>query len=181
MRLLYRVKGSVLWLYRSNKWVEDNLHKEAAAKGIDTKRLIFADRLPLSEHLARHKHADLFVDTFFYNAHATASYALWAGVPVVTKAGQQFAARVAASLLSAIELPELITETEDEYEALIFELATNPGKLEGIKEKLLKKRRTSPLFDTEQYTRDFEQGLKLAYDRCFNELEPSDIVVPGKH
>ena len=181
MRLLHRLKGSVLWLYRSNKFVEDNLHEEARAKGVDASRIIFADSLPHSEHLARHKHADLFLDTFNYNAHTTASDALWAGLPIVSMAGQQFAARVSASLLRAVGLPELITETEDEYEALIFELATNQEKLAGIKDKLMKKRLTSPLFDTEQYTRDFEQGLKLAYDRCFNSLEPSDIIVPGEH
>lgn len=107
--------------------------RAAAAHGISPYRLVFAKNLPQSEHLARHKHADIFLDTFNYNAHTTASDALWAGLPVVTKVGRQFAARVAASLLHAVGLPELVTETTEDYEALIMDLTTNPTKLDTIK------------------------------------------------
>ena len=178
MRILSQTDGSVLWLSRSNKWAEGNLRKEAQARGIDPSRLIFADRLPhIEEHLARHKHADLFIDTFNYNAHTTASEALWAGLPVVTKQGEQFAARVAASLLKAVGLPELITTTEADYEALILELASNPEKLTAIKDKLAANRLTEPLFDTKRYTRNFERGLQKVYDLYFNGKAPQDVWV----
>ena len=104
MRLLDKIEGSVLWLFRDNFAAERNLGKEAAARGINPERLVFADRLPLAEHLARHRLADLFLDTLPYNAHTTASDALWAGLPVLTCPGRSFAARVAASLLEAVSL-----------------------------------------------------------------------------
>ncbi len=177
MGVLSKVEGSVLWMFKANKWAEQNLRKEAEQRGINPLRLIFADRVSQSEHLARHKHADLFIDTFNYNAHTTASDALWAGLPVVTKQGNQFAARVAASLLTAIGLPELITTTEEDYEALILELATNREKLAAVKETLDANRLTQPLFDTKRYTRDFEAGLTAAYDLYFADQEPQDIWV----
>ena len=177
MRLLKAVDGSVLWLLKSNKWAEQNLCKEAGHRGIDISRLVFADRLPHSEHLARHKHADLFIDTFNVNAHTTASDALWSALPIVTKQGNQFASRVAASLLTAVGLPELIVETEEEYECLIHELATKPQKLSAIKEKLAEQRLTEPLFDTKRYTRNFEAGLKAAFDLYFEDHNPQDIWV----
>jgi len=134
-------------------------------------------------HLARHGLADLFLDTFNYNAHTTASEALWAGLPVVTKMGKQFAARVAASLLSAIGLPELITESEADYEALILKLALNPDTLCAVKEKLDANRLTQPLFDSKRYTRNFENGLRQAYARSFEGRSPEDIWVdfPGRN
>lgn len=177
MRLLGRIEGSVLWLLKANPWCESNLRREATARGIAPERLVFADRADHAQHLARHKHADLFVDTFNYNAHTTASDALWAGLPVVTKMGQQFAARVTASLLTAIGLPELITHTEAEYEALIGALATDPGRLSAIRVKLADDRRTHPLFDTRLYTRHFEAGLQQAYDLYFTGQNARDICV----
>ena len=177
MRLLHKVDGSVLWLLRSNKWAESNLRKEAATRGIDPTRLVFAPKLPHSEHLARHKHADLFIDTFNYNAHTTASDALWSGLPVVTKQGEQFAARVAASLLTAVGLPELIAETEEQYEKRILELAENADQLSSVKAKLKENRLNMPLFDTQRYTRNFERGLTQVYDLYFHGKEPEDIVV----
>ncbi|MBF9060890.1 hypothetical protein HKCCSP123_17035, partial [Rhodobacterales bacterium HKCCSP123] len=177
MRLLSQVDGSVLWLYKANQWAEQNLKREAERRGVAASRLVFADKLPHSEHLARHKHADLFVDTFNVNAHTTASDALWSGLPLVTKQGQQFAARVAASLLHAVDLPELVTTTEDEYEALILHLATHPKKLESIRQKLRKNRLRAPLFNTKRYTRNFEQGLRMAYDLYHNNNQPEDIWV----
>lgn len=177
MRLLGKIDGSVLWLLKSNKWAEQNLKNEAAACGIAPSRLVFAERLPHAEHLARHTHADLFIDTFNYNAHTTASDALWAGLPVVTKQGQQFAARVAASLLNAVGLPELIVTTEQGYEALILDLAMNRDKLNGIREKLHTNRLSAPLFDTKRYTRNFECGLRQAYDLYFDGEAPREISV----
>jgi len=181
MRLLNCIEGSVLWLLKTNQWVEQNLSKEAEQRGINASRLVFADKLPHSEHLARHKHADLFIDTFNINAHTTASDALWAGLPVVTKQGSQFAARVSASLLRAVGLPELIVNTEAEYEALILELARDASELNAIKAKLAKNRLREPLFDTKQYTRHFESGLRQAYDRYFDGEEPEDIWIMEDH
>ena len=177
MRLLSKVEGSVLWLLKSNKWAEENLRREAEERGVDPVRLIFAGRLPQAEHLARHKHADLFIDTFNVNAHTTTSDALWAGLPVVTKQGEQFAARVAASLLNAVGLPELVTTTEADYEALILELATDPDKLKLMNEKLASNRLTEPLFDTKRYTRNFEKGLQQVYSLYFEGETPRDVWV----
>ena len=128
--------------------------------------------------MGRHKWADLFLDTFNYNAHATASDALWAGLPVVTKLGKGFAARVAGSLLSAIDMPELITETEQEYESLILDLATNPKRLGAIKLKLAANRLSKPLFNTELFTKHLEDGYQRAYQQYFDGKEPEAIYVP---
>ena len=177
MRLLCKVNGSVLWLLKSNLWVEQNLQREAKKRGIQANRLVFAEKLPHDQHLGRQKHADLFIDTFNVNAHTTASDALWAGLPIVTKLGQGFAARVAGSLLNAVGLAELITENEHDYEALILELATNPVKLAKIKEKLAVNRLSQPLFDTQQYTKHLEDGYQQAYQTYFEGKVPQTIVV----
>jgi predicted O-linked N-acetylglucosamine transferase (SPINDLY family) len=178
MRLLTKIKGSVLWLLKSNKWAESNLRLEAEKWGISGDRLIFAERLPQAEHLARQKLADLFLDTFNVNAHTTASDALWSGLPVVTKLGQGFAARVAGSLLAAIDMPELITETEQDYEALILDLATNPERLGAIKIKLAANRLSKPLFNTELFTKHLEDGYQRAYQQYFDGKKPEAIYVP---
>ena len=177
MRLLGKVENSVLWLLKSNKWAEQSLKREAEARGIRAERLIFAEKVPQDEHLARQKLADLFLDTFNYNAHTTTSDALWAGLPVVTKLGEGFAARVAASLLTAIGLPELITESEEAYEALALAVATDPNELAKIKSKLEANRLTQPLFDSETYTRHLETGYQMAYDRYFTGHSPDTIIV----
>jgi predicted O-linked N-acetylglucosamine transferase (SPINDLY family) len=163
MRILKSVDGSVLWLFKDNPWVVENLKKEAQRQGIDVQRLVFAERMPLSEHLARHRQADLFLDTFPCNAHTTTSDALWTGLPVLTLMGESFASRVAASLLNAIGLPELITITQEGYEALAIELAINPKKLVDIKHKLKTNRFTTPLFDTPLFTKN----LEVAYLKMF--------------
>jgi protein O-GlcNAc transferase len=177
MRLLSKVSGSVLWLLKSNKWAEKNLQREAETRGVSPDSLIFAEKTTQAEHLARHRLADLFLDTFNVNAHTTASDALWAGLPVVTKLGEGFASRVAGSLLSAIDLPELVTESEEEYEALALTLATGPDQLTQIKLKLEANRLSQPLFDSATYTRHLEQGYELAYERYFNGQAPSTVVV----
>ena len=159
MRLLHAVEGSVFWLVRDNASAEQNLRKEAQQRGIDPSRLIFADRLPLEQHLARHLLADLFLDTLPYNAHTTASVALWAGLPVVTRLGEAFAGRVAASLLNAIGLPELVTHSIEDYEALALQLARDPKLLEGYRNRLATNRLTHPLFDTDRFRRHIRRPI----------------------
>lgn len=175
MRLLHAVPTGVLWLLRSNPAAEVNLRREAQARGIVADRLVFAEKMEHAAHLARHRHADLFLDTFNYNAHTTASDALWAGLPLVTKRGRQFSARVAASLLCAIGLDDLVTETEEAYETLILSLAQDPAHLKDIKTRLAANRQSHPLFDTKRYTRDFEAGLEEAHRRYRDGLPAADI------
>jgi predicted O-linked N-acetylglucosamine transferase (SPINDLY family) len=177
MRIIKSVPGSVLWLLQDNAIAADNLRREAAARGIGAERLVFARRMPLPEHLARHRAADLFIDTLPCNAHTTASDALWAGLPVLTRAGESFAARVAASLLVAVGLPELITATQTEYEALAIGLAGNPQRLAELKGKLHKNRAVAPLFDTERYARHLESAYLQMYERYLAGEGPDHIVV----
>jgi protein O-GlcNAc transferase len=172
MRLLHKVEGSVLWLFESNTIAADNLRKEAQARGISDNRLVFAPHMPLDEHLARHRLADLYLDTFYHNAHTTMSDALWAGLPAITRCGEKFASRVAASLLNAIELPELITYSHADYEALALELALKPQKLSAIRQKLAQNRTTTPLFDTALFTRNIESAyIKMLEESSGRELE----------
>jgi len=177
MRILKAVKNSVLWLLEDNPITKLNLRKEAQVRGIDSSRLIFAKRMFPSEHLARHQAADLFLDTLPYNAHTTASDALWVGIPVLTCMGKSFASRVAASLLNAIELPELITTTQEQYEAKAIELATNPEKLKAIKYKLERNRFTTALFDTPRFTKHIEAAYKQMYERYQTDLQPNNIYI----
>ena len=177
MRLLKQVEGSVLWLLADNAKAAEHLMQEAVRRGVLSERLIFAKRMNIAEHLARHRLADLFLDTLPCNAHTTASDALWAGLPVLTCIGESFASRVAASLLNAIQLPELITSTQAEYEALALELATNPKKLHTIKHKLEKNRLTTPLFDTGLFTGDIEKVYMAMYERYLADLPPEHILL----
>ena len=177
MKILNAVEGSVLWLFQDNPWVADNLRSEAKKYGVTADRLIFANRLPLTEHLARHRQADLFLDTFPYNAHTTASDALWSGLPVLTLMGQSFASRVAASLLTAIGLSELITSTQEEYEALAIELANSSQRLADLKQKLANNRLTTPLFDTPLFTKNLEAAYIQMYQRYQTGLEPDHILI----
>jgi len=177
MRFLRNINNSVLWLLADNVTATKNLKREARNRGISEDRLIFAPRLPMADHLARHKLADLFLDTLPFNAHATASDALWAGLPVLTCVGETFPGRVAASLLNAIGLPELITSTTQEYETLAIELATNPEKLAAIKHKLASNRLTTPLFDTQKFTRHIEAAYTMMYERYQADLPPDHIYV----
>lgn len=178
MRLLGSVQGSVLWLLETNQWAETNLRNEARARGIDADRLVFAELMPPHEHLARHRCADLFLDTFNVNAHTTASDALWAGLPVLTKLGSGFAARVAGSLLNAVGLEELATVSEEDYEALALQLATHPAKLKSITRQLEINRLTTPLFASENFTRHLETAYQMAFDRYLAGEPPVTITVP---
>jgi predicted O-linked N-acetylglucosamine transferase (SPINDLY family) len=177
VRILKVVKGSVLWLLEDNPIAVLNLRKEAQVRGLDPNRLVFAKRANPPEHLARHRAADLFIDTLPYNAHTTASDALWAGLPVLTCMGESFASRVAASLLNAIELPELITTTQKQYEARAIELATNPEKLKAIKYKLERNRLTTALFDTPRFTKHIEAAYKQMYERYQDDLPLNNIYI----
>jgi len=177
MNLLKQVEGSVLWLLKTNKWAQANLRKEAENRGVNQDRIIFAEKLPQAEHLARQKLADLFIDTFNVNAHTTASDALWGGLPVVTKIGKGFASRVAASLLNAIDLPELVTDNEKDYESLILELAHNQDKLIKIKDRLVMNRISKPLFDSEMYTKHLENGYQQIYQNFIDGNKPKTINI----
>ena len=177
MRILKAVEGSVLWLLEDNPTAGINLRKEAQARGLDPNRLVFAKRMKISEHLARHRVVDLFIDTFPYNGHTTASDALWAGVPVLTRIGESFASRVAASSLNAIELPELITTTQEQYESIAIELATIPEKLRFIKQKLERNKLTTALFDTPRFTKHIEAAYKQMYERYQADLPPKNIYI----
>jgi protein O-GlcNAc transferase len=157
-RLLRRVEGSVLWLLGGNDTAIRHLRYQAAERGIDPDRLIFSAREDLGAHLARHRFADLFLDTLPYNAHTTASDALWAGLPVVTCLGKCFAGRVAASLLTAIGLPELIAANLDDYEAIALDLAIDKSRLQEVRDKLMQNRLNYPLFDTQRYRHNIERA-----------------------
>ena len=177
MRILQSVKGSVLWLLDHNPVATRNLRREAQARGVDANRLIFAPRMPLADHLARHRLADLFIDTLPYNAHTTASDALWAGLPVLTCMGISFAARVAGSLLRTVGLPELITDTQAAFEARAIELAQNPSALKAIRSKLLDQRDTSPLFDAQLFARHIETAYRVMHTRQQSGLPPNHFSV----
>jgi predicted O-linked N-acetylglucosamine transferase (SPINDLY family) len=160
MRMLRDVPGSVLWLFQGNDLAEINLRNNAASAGIDEGRIVFAPRAPYDKHLGRLGLADLFLDTLPYNAHTTASEALWCGVPVLTCIGSQFAGRVAASLLTAVGLPELITASFDEYEREAIALARDPARIGALRARLAENRDTAPLFDTPRYVRNYEAALE---------------------
>lgn len=177
MRILTAVPDSVLFLYAANKWAEANLKLEAGKRGVSEKRLVFGKHIGKSEYLARYRSADLFLDTLPYNAGTTASDALWTGLPVLTCMGESFASRVAASLLNAIELPELITTTQEQYEATAIELATNPAKLKEIKDKLERNRLTTALFDTPRFTKHIEAAYTQMYERYQADLPPDHIYI----
>jgi predicted O-linked N-acetylglucosamine transferase (SPINDLY family) len=156
MRLLREISASVLWLLRDNATAESNLRREAQARGVDPERLIFAGRTSVEDHLARHRLADLFLDTLPYNAHTTASDALWAGLPVLTCQGEAFAGRVAASLLHAVGLPELVTHNLNDYEAQARGLAGDDALLRSLRGRLAANRQTHPLFDTDRFRHHIE-------------------------
>jgi predicted O-linked N-acetylglucosamine transferase (SPINDLY family) len=180
MRLLRAVDGSVLWLKSFNPSAVINLRREARARGVAAERLLFAPHVARSaDHLARLRLADLFLDTLPYNAHATACDALWAGLPVLTCLGSSFPGRVAASLLRAIDMPELISASLDEYEALALALAQDPARLAALREKLARNRESQPLFDTIRTTRALEAAYTTMWQRSQAGLPPAAFRVDG--
>ncbi|HKA39088.1 MAG TPA: tetratricopeptide repeat protein [Burkholderiales bacterium] len=179
MRLLNEVGGSVLWLLEDNQAAAGNLRRQAERSGVAPGRVIFAPRVRMEEHLARHRLADLFLDTLPYNAHVTASDALWTGLPVVTHAGHAFAGRVAASLLKAVGLPELITRSWAEYEELALALAREPARLADVRSRLTQNRVTHPLFDTDRCRRNIESAYVTMWERAQRGESAASFSVPG--
>ena len=177
MRLLAQVPGSVLWLLEDNAGARSNLEKEARSHGVDPGRLVFAPRMKTELHLARQRRADLFLDTLPYNAHTTASDALWAGLPVLTCPGRTFAARVAGSLLSAVGLPELIARDLHHYEALALELARDPARLRALRERLVRNRLSAPLFDTDRFRRHIEAAYATMQEIAVAGGKPRSFAV----
>jgi len=177
--LLDRCPGSVLWLLR-NEQAEGNLRQEAMRRGIAPHRLVFAPDLPQPQHLARLPLADLVLDTLPCNAHTTASDALWAGVPLLTCAGDTFASRVAGSLLHAVGLPELVTHSLDDYAALAFALVDDAARLQGLRDKLARQRPSAPLFDVAGYTLDLEALYTAMWQRHLSGLRPQALGVPAR-
>jgi predicted O-linked N-acetylglucosamine transferase (SPINDLY family) len=176
-RILEKVDGSVLLIYADNDTAKINLTKEITARGIDPSRLIFGKRLPKPEYLARYRVADLFLNTHRYNAGTTASDALRMGLPVLAYFGSSAISRVTASVINAVNLPELITTNQAEYESLAIELATHPEKLKIIKDKLASNLSTAPLYDTTLFTRHLESAYSMMYDRYQRDLDPDHIYV----
>ncbi|HKF97307.1 MAG TPA: tetratricopeptide repeat protein [Steroidobacteraceae bacterium] len=179
MRLLTAIDGSVLWLLQADAAIAQRLWAYAAAHGIPRERLVFAPQLPPQEHLARYVAADLFLDTYPYGAHTTASDALWAGLPVLTRCGDTFASRVAASLLTALGLPELITESASEYEQRALALVHTEGALQSLRAELLRRRLESPLFDTAALTRHLEQAYRQMHSRACAGLPAAHLWIRG--
>lgn len=177
MRLLKAVPDSVLWLLSDHKSVEINLRREAETRGVHPGRLVFAERIQLPLHLARHHLADLFLDTLPYNAHTTASDALWMALPAVTCVGRTFPGRVCGSLLNAIGIPELVTQSLSEYEALALKLATTPELLHGFREKLTLNRSTQPLFDTDRFRRHIESAYSQMWQIRESGVAPKTFAV----
>jgi predicted O-linked N-acetylglucosamine transferase (SPINDLY family) len=178
MRLLGAVPGSVLWLLDLNPACARNLREAARARGVDPARLVFAPKLPLAEHLARHRRADLFLDTLPVNAHTTASDALRAGLPLLTCLGGTFAGRVAASLLQAVGLPELVAGSLAEYEALALRLAREPATLAALRAKLAANLGASPLFATARACRHIETAYRTMWERHRRGEPPAAFAVP---
>jgi protein O-GlcNAc transferase len=179
MRILKAVEGSVLWLLKGKPPYEANLAREAEKHGVAASRLMFAPSLALDRHLARLGQADLFLDNLPYNAHTTASDALWAGLPLVTRRGTAFPGRVAASLLAAIGLPELITESVEAYESLAIRLARDSAALAALKQKLAANRLTTPLFDTGLFCRHLESAYATMWQAWNKGETPKSFSVPG--
>jgi protein O-GlcNAc transferase len=178
MEILLAVPGSVLWLLGDNPWAIENLRREAASRDVDPTRLVFASRASLADHLARHRLADLFLDTLPYNAHTTASDALWAGLPILTCPGRSFPARVAGSLLHAIGLPELVTGSLDDYRAKAIDLGLRPEALGAIRERLARNRLSMPLFDSVRYGRDLETAYLQMWALRQNGELPQSFAIP---
>ena len=177
MNILKKVPQSILWLMLDNKRAEENLRRKAKTRGINSERLFFAKKLPKDEHLSRLKLADLGLDTRIYNGHTTTSDALWAGTPVVTLQGNHFASRVSSSILSALGMPDLITYTLEEYEALAVRLAHDPNGLKAIKYKIAQNQLKMPLFDTSRFVRSLELAYKKMWDIFLSGELPRQIQV----
>jgi predicted O-linked N-acetylglucosamine transferase (SPINDLY family) len=179
MRLLKGVEHSVLWLVSNGREVENRLRQEAASRGVGAERLLFAPRTNYWDYLKRYRCADLFLDTLPFNGGTTVSDALWAGLPVLACSGEAFASRMAGSLLRAVGLPELATESLQDYEGLALELANDRAMLADIQARLSANRDSSPLFDTARFCRHIESAFRTMYDRHRRGAPPADFDVVG--
>ncbi len=177
MSILKEVENSILWLYSSNEFVIKNLKKEAEKLGIDSKRLVFASSLPKEQHLARIKNADIFLDTYYCNAHTTTVDALHAEIPVITCQGNRFASRVASSILSAIGLEELIVKDFESYKELVLSLASNKNKLKKLITKLRYNREVCSLFNTKLFVENLENGFEMIYLNYVKNKKPKMMKV----
>jgi protein O-GlcNAc transferase len=177
MRLLLEVEGSVLWLFGSNEAATRNLRRSAEMRGVAADRLVFAPLMKLEDYIARHRLADLFLDTAPYNAHSTAAYALWGGLPVLTRSGSSFAANVAGSLLKAVGLTELIAGDLESYAAMALRLARDESALAAIRAKLARNRLTFPLFDTDRFRRNIESAYHTMWERSQRGAPPAGFAV----
>ena len=177
MRLLQGVPGSVLWLIEGDAAAQARLLDEARERGVDASRIVWAPRMEVASHLARHAHADLFLDSLYYGAHTTCSDALWAGLPVLTMAGETFASRVSASLLNAVGLPELVTHELADYEAQALRWARSPDALADLRQRLRAQRTTTPLFDTEGFAHRIETAYEAMWERHATGLPPAPLQI----
>jgi predicted O-linked N-acetylglucosamine transferase (SPINDLY family) len=177
MQILHESPDSVLWLLKSTERAQKNLHRYTREAGIDPSRVIFAPFLPEAAHLERLTHADLFLDSFPCNAHTTASDALWAGVPLLTRSGQTFASRVAGSILTTVGAEELIVTNEEDYFKLATRIYNDKDYLRHLKQTVKSGIKEGPLYDIENYTRNFENVLIQAQSQCLNADSKSDIFV----
>ncbi len=175
--ILKKVPNSVLWLLDENNKSSKNIVNEAKFRDLNSDRIIFAKSLPMEEHLGRQKLADLFLDTFPYGAHTTCSDALWVGLPLITKKGESFASKVSSSLLNSIGLEELITESDDEYEKLAIDLASDRKRLNLIKKKLVQNIKFKPLFNTDLYTLNLEKAYKKVFENHIKNLPKENVEV----
>ena len=175
--ILKQVPNSVLWLISESDKVKNNLKKEFEKKNVDPKRIIFSNKVPISEHLARIKYADLFLDTFPYNAHTSCSDSIWAGLPLVTIQGESFQSRVASSLLKTSDLKDLIAKNEKEYVDIAVNIAKNKNHLNHLKNKLINSRDANPLFDNKSFINNIEKAYSIVLEKYFRKEIPEDIYL----
>ena len=175
MNILKKKNDSVLWLLKDNDISEKNLKMQAENNNVNPERLIFADHLPLDQHLSRLKLADLVLDTFPYNAHTTCSDSLRMGVPVLTLKGKSFASRVATSLLTSMSLSELVTEKLNDYEEMALKISNNPEMLDQLKDKILRNKENSNVFKPQIFTNNIEKSYKKVYQNFIDGFSPQDF------
>ncbi len=179
IRILKATPKSVLWMLCKDQRAHDNILRKFTSAGIDRKRIVFTTVVAYEAHIARLKLADVGLDTFPVNGHTTTSEQLWAGLPVLTVKGTHFASRVSESLLHAIDLPETIAESNEDYVQRAIDLYNNPDKVKALKQRLEDNRWIKPLFDVERFTRHLEKAYEMMVDRAKARLEPDHIDVPA--
>ena len=177
IKILKKVKNSIIWLLIDNEITQNNLKKILVSNDIDPNRMIFAGRLPHSEHIIRLGLADLFLDTFPYNAHTSCSDSIWAGLPILTLEGESFQSRVASSLLKTTGLNELIAKNEKEYVDKAIYIAKNKEYLNELKNKLIASKDSNPLFDNKSFTHNIENAYSIVFEKYINKEDPEDVYL----